>query len=82
MQVGTAAALQAKDELYAADVAPYFRSDIETVMSEDFTAFLAGAREVATLLGEARARQVEVSSLFLSALAGGIAGALISLLVH
>jgi hypothetical protein len=81
-QVKSAADARKKDELYSSDITPYFTGEIESVMSEDFSGVLSGARDVASLLSEVRARQVEVTSLFLSAVAGGVAGALISLLVH
>lgn len=71
-----------KDEIYSSDVIPYFSDEIADVMSEDYSGVISGAREVAGLLSEVRARQVEITSLFMSAVAGGVAGALISLLVH
>jgi hypothetical protein len=81
-QVAAAADSRKKDEIYSSDVNEFFSGEIEDVMSEDFSSFTSGARDVASLLSEVRARQVEVTSLFLSAVAGGVAGALISLLVH
>jgi len=81
-QVNAAVAARNKDELYSADVIPYFSDEIDNVLSEDFSGFISGARDISSLLSEVRARQVEVTSLFLSAVAGGAAGALISLLVH
>ncbi len=81
-QVKAAADVRNKDELYSSDVVPYFEHEIEDAMSEDFSGVISGARDVAGLLSEVRARQVEVTSLFMSAVAGGVAGALISLLVH
>jgi hypothetical protein len=69
-------------ELYSSDVEPYFKSDIESVMAEDNSGPISGAREIAALISEVRARQVEASSVLLSAIAGGAAGALISLVVH
>lgn len=81
-QVRVAADAKKKDEIYSSDVIPYFTHEIEGVMSDDFSGILTGARDVAGLLSEVRARQVEVTSLFISAVAGGVAGALISLLVH
>jgi len=71
-----------KDEIYSSDVIPYFSDEIANVMLEDYSGVISGAREAASLLSEVRARQVEITSLFMSAVAGGVAGALISLLVH
>lgn len=81
-QVNAAADARNKDEIYASDVNPYFSREIEDVITEDFSSVLSGAKDVASLLSEVRARQVEITSLFMSAVAGGVAGALISLLVH
>ena len=81
-QVGKAEDVRIKDETYSSDVTPYFSSEIENVMSQNFAGVISGARDVASLLTDVRARQVEITSLFMSAVAGGAAGALISLLVH
>lgn len=70
------------NELYATDIKPYFRDYIEAEMTDQYPGIIPGTKELVGLLDAARARQVEVTSLFLSALAGGLAGALVSLLVH
>ena len=61
---------------------PFFKIYVENEMSDQSSGVVAGAREVTALLDAARARQVEVTSLFLSALAGGLAGALVTVLIH
>ena len=69
-------------ELYESDAVPYFKDFLENEVDSNYTSHIAAARDVVSLLDQARQRQVATTSLFLSAIAGGLAGALISLLVH
>jgi len=69
-------------ELYASGIIPYFRDLIEGEVKSDYIGQVAAAKEVVSLLDQARQRQVEMTSLFLSAIAGGLAGTLVSLLIH
>ncbi len=70
------------DELYSARAAFYFKDYLESEVASHHTAELLAAKEMVSLLDQARQRQIEVTSLFLSAIAGGLAGTLVSLLIH
>lgn len=70
------------DELYSMGIVPYFKDFIEREVTSDNTGQILAAKEIVSLLDQARERQIEVTSLFLSAVAGGLAGALVSLLIH
>jgi hypothetical protein len=70
------------DELYSSDLEPYFTDYIEEEIGTDYANDILGAKEVVSLLDQARERQIQVTSLFLSAIAGGLAGALVSVLIH
>jgi hypothetical protein len=70
------------DEHYSSNKFPCFKAYLEEEMSENYLADYSVAREVVTLLDQARGRQIEVTWLFLSALAGGLAAALVSVLMH
>ena len=79
---GAAEARKEVDEHYSSNKFPCFKTYIEEEMSENYLADYSVAREVVTLLDQARGRQIEVTWLFISALAGGLAGALVSVLMH
>jgi hypothetical protein len=70
------------DELYSMGAVPYFKDFIERETASDNASRILAAKEIVSLLDQARERQIEVTSLFLSAVAGGLAGALVSLLIH
>jgi hypothetical protein len=70
------------DELYSMGIVPYFKDFIEGEVASGNTGRISAAKEMVSLLDQARERQIEVMSLFLSAVAGGLAGALASLLIH
>jgi hypothetical protein len=70
------------DGIYSSGTEPCFKDYLVNKMSENFSDNLSAAREISALLDQARGRQIENVSLFLSALVGGLAGALVSLLVH
>jgi hypothetical protein len=69
------------DELYSKGATPYFKDFIEGEVVAG-TSQVTAAKEIVSLLDQARQRQIEVTSLFLSAMAGGLAGTLASLLIH
>jgi len=68
--------------IYATGIEPHFKDYLMTEMSKNFTDNVSAAREIASLLDQARGRQIGTIALFFSALAGGLAGALVSLLVR
>lgn len=70
------------EELYASDTVPYFKDFLEHEVDSNDASQISAAKEVVSLLDQARQRQIATTALFLSAIAGGLAGALISLLVH
>jgi hypothetical protein len=70
------------DELYSRNSFPCFKDYLDDKASDTYDADLSNARDITALLDQTRNQQVQVTSLFLSALAGGLAGALISVLVH
>jgi len=70
------------NELYSEGAVPYFKDFLESEVSADRTNILLAAKEIVSVLDQARQRQIEITSLFFSAIAGGLAGALVSLLVH
>lgn len=70
------------DELYSRGVTPYFRDFLESEVASRHESEILAARETISILDQARQKQIEVSSLFFSAIAGGLAGALVSLLAH
>jgi len=69
------------DELYSKGTAPNFKDFIEGEVVAG-TAQISAAKEIVSLLDQARERQIELTSVFLSAVAGGLAGTLVSLLIH
>lgn len=70
------------DELYSRGIVLYFKNSIEEEVAPENTSQISAAKEIVSVLDQARQRQIEVSSLFLSAVAGGLAGVLVSLLIH
>lgn len=70
------------DRLYAKSAFPCFRKYLEKEIEPTNAVDLSNAKDIVSILSQSRSQQVEVASLFLSALAGGLAGALISVLVH
>jgi hypothetical protein len=70
------------DELYSRGVTPHFRDFLESEVASRHESEILAARETISILDQVRQKQIEVSSLFFSAIAGGLAGALVSLLAH
>jgi hypothetical protein len=70
------------DELYSARAVFYFKDYLESEVASRHATDLLAAKEIVSLFDQARQRQIEVTSLFLSAVAGGLAGALVSLLIR
>lgn len=70
------------DVLYSMGAVPYFKDLIEREVTSEPAGQILAAKETVSLLDQARERQIGVTSLFLSAVAGGLAGALVSLLIH
>jgi hypothetical protein len=67
---------------YSYNKFPCFKDYVEREVSEDYSSDWSIARELAALLDEARSRQIELTGVIVSALAGGLAGALVSVLIH
>ncbi len=59
------------DELYSRGVTPYFRDFLESEVASRHESEILAARETISILDQARQKQIEVSSLFFSAIAGG-----------
>lgn len=70
------------DKLYSSNTEPYFKDYLDNEISQSFSDDLSAARDIAALIDQVRGRQIETVSLFLSALVGGLAGTLVSLLIH
>jgi len=70
------------DELYATGTVSYFKDFIESELTSVNTSQILAAKEIVSLLDQARERQIGVTSLFLSAVAGGLTGAVVTLLIH
>jgi hypothetical protein len=60
------------DELYSRGVTPHFRDFLESEVASLHESEILAARETISILDQARQKQIEVSSLFFSAIAGGL----------
>jgi hypothetical protein len=82
LQRGTSEAQGAIDNLYSSDQFPCFRDYLEQEAQSPHADVISNTKDIVSLLSQGRSQQVQVASLFLSALAGGLAGALVSIFVH
>ena len=83
VQRSVSQSMQDLEELYDREQFPCFRTYLEKQASDKYIAtYISGCKDTLAMLSQDRSQQVQITSLFISALAGGFAGALVTLLIH